>query len=248
MIAAMKPKNDLPQFSGLRGIAALLVLFFHVRTPQHTELDFGAFDSFSKFGYLGVDAFFVLSGYILSHVYRDNFATGLRASVLRSYGVARSARIYPLHLASLLLMLGAYFVALRMGVRPTEDAGYTWRGIILGLLLVHEWFGAIAPNPSSWSISIELANYILFPFLMLLPRAPRLLPIIGIVVGAVIVETSAGHRVLRSVIEFLMGACVYGSSASCDMKSLHRVGRRDVCATFCCCWMARSRIVRPSGI
>ena len=61
-------KTELPQFMGLRGIAALLVLFFHVRTPVGVELTFGLADPFSAFGYLGVDIFFVLSGFILSHV------------------------------------------------------------------------------------------------------------------------------------------------------------------------------------
>ncbi|MFY9600755.1 MAG: acyltransferase family protein, partial [Pseudolabrys sp.] len=114
----------MPQFSGLRGIAALLVLFYHVRTPQHLELNFGVCDVFSKFGYLGVDVFFVLSGFILSHVYRDGF----NLAGLRSYGVARFARIYPLHLVTLFMMLGAYAIALRVGVQPTEASGYGWLG------------------------------------------------------------------------------------------------------------------------
>lgn len=111
----MRP-TDLPQLTGLRGIAALLVLFFQVRMLQNLELDFGVFDAFSRFGHLGVDVLFVLSGFILNHVYRGMFVDGFDMAALRSYGAARVARIYPLHLVTLLMMLGAYAVALRIGV------------------------------------------------------------------------------------------------------------------------------------
>src|SRR6185437_11636585 len=153
----------LPQFTGLRGIAALLVLFFHVRTPQNIELHFGVLDAFSKFGFLGVDVFFVLSGFILSHVYGNTFVNGVNSEDLRTYGVARFARIYPLHLLTLLMMLGAYWFSLRVGVSPTETSGYSLEGLILSLLLINEWFGVVAPNPGSWSISVEFASYLVFP-------------------------------------------------------------------------------------
>ncbi|MFZ2090845.1 MAG: acyltransferase [Pseudolabrys sp.] len=206
----------MPQFSGLRGIAALLVLFYHVRTPQHLELNFGVCDVFSKFGYLGVDVFFVLSGFILSHVYRDGF----NLAGLRSYGVARFARIYPLHLVTLFMMLGAYAIALRVGVQPTEASGYGWLGTITGLLLVQEWFGLVAPNPGSWSISIEFANYLLFPLLMLLPRFPRYLAPIVLLFGALIVEGFGGVRVMRPMTEFVMGCAAYSIATRYSYKSV----------------------------
>lgn len=183
----------------------MLVLFYHVRTPQNLELTFGPLDAFSKYGFLGVDIFFVLSGFILSHVYQSKFdRRGARA-----YAVARFSRIYPLHLVTILLMLGAYSVAHHLGVKPTEESGDSLLGTVAGLLLVQEWFGLIAPNPGSWSISIEFANYLIFPLILLLPRCPRYLAPIVILVGALVVKDFDGYRVLRSMTEFVLGVAAY---------------------------------------
>ncbi len=210
---------DLPQFSGLRGIAALLVLFFHLRTPQGLELHFGVVDAFSKFGFLGVDVFFVLSGFILCHVYGTSFSGGIERKNLRNFGVARFARIYPLHLVTTLMMLGAYWAAMRAGVTPTETSGYSWESFLLSLLLVHEWFGVVAPNPGSWSISVEFASYLIFPFIVgYVLRVPRLWPLALIAVGAIAVDTLEGTRVLRSVTEFVMGCSAYAAARHIDTR------------------------------
>jgi peptidoglycan/LPS O-acetylase OafA/YrhL len=206
----MQSKADFPQFTGLRGIAALLVLFFHLRTPQNLELHFGLVDAFSRFGFLGVDIFFVLSGFILSHVYGAAFSAGVTGTSLRNYAVARFARIYPLHLLTTAMMLGAYGVALHIGVSPNETSGYSWVGFILSLLLVQEWFGVVAPNPGSWSISVEFASYLLFPFLVFpLLKLPRLWPLALIAAGALAVDHFESMRVARSMIEFVMGCAAY---------------------------------------
>jgi peptidoglycan/LPS O-acetylase OafA/YrhL len=207
-------EGDLPQLTGLRGIAALLVLFYHVRTPVNIELEFGFADAFPKFGFLGVDVFFVLSGFVLSLVYNRMFASGFSTNAVRAYGAARFARIYPLHFATLLLMLGAYWAALRAGVHPTETSGYSLHSLILSLFLVQEWFGVVATNPGSWSISIEFANYLLFPLLMLRPKLAIGLSLALIFLGAVMVELLAGVRVLRGMSEFAMGFAAYGLAST----------------------------------
>jgi len=210
----------LPQFTGLRGLAALLVLFFHVRSLQGTELHFGLADAFSKFGVLGVDMFFVLSGFILSHVYGKMFADGYDGKALRAYGVARFSRIYPLHFVTLFMMLGAYAVALRVGVDPTVTSGYSLRNLVLSLFLVNEWFGVVAPNPGSWSISVEFASYLIFPILTFrLLRLPSYMPTLVLVVGVIIIESFSG-RVLRGFTEFAMGCAAYVAARHYDARPL----------------------------
>lgn len=83
---------------------------------------------------------------------------------------------------------------------------------------MQEWFGAIAPNPGSWSISIALFNYLLFPLLLLLPRFPRCLSPLALVAGAVIVECFATERLPRGVIEFIMGCAAYNIAARYNYK------------------------------
>lgn len=216
--------TNLPQLTGLRGLTALLVLFYHVRTPQGHELQFGVVDAFSKFGSLGVDIFFILSGFILGTVYGQMFARGFDGNALGAFGRARFARIYPLHFVTLFLMLGAYAIALHVGVRPTETSGYGWRNLILALLLVHEWIGIIAPNPGSWSISIELANYLLFPILIMRPRVPAFWAVLAIIIGTAVVEYFSDDRVLRSMTEFVMGYSAY------RIATTHRPGASSALA------------------
>ena len=206
-------KTELPQFTGLRGIAALLVLFFHVRTPVGIELTFGVADPFSQFGYLGVDIFFVLSGFILSHVYAEQFSESLSSTSLRAFAVARFSRIYPLHFVTTILMLLAYEIALRVGVMPNESSGYSSTSVILGLLLVQEWFRVVAPNPGSWSISIELLNYVAFPFLILITtRLSLYWPALAIILGTVIAWLPVSSNVPHGVAEFVMGCAAYVAS------------------------------------
>jgi peptidoglycan/LPS O-acetylase OafA/YrhL len=198
---------ELAQLTGLRGLAALLVLFGHLKTPEGMTLDFGIFDPFSRFGGFGVDVFFVLSGFILCHVYADRLLAD--RGVLREFFVARFARIYPLHVLTLVLMLGAHLVSLRAGVTPTEASGYTIDASLLSLLLVSEWVGAVAPNPVSWSISVEFANYLIFAVVILaMARFRRWSPFV-IILCAVVLATIDDWRLARGVDEFIMGCAAF---------------------------------------
>jgi peptidoglycan/LPS O-acetylase OafA/YrhL len=94
-------------------------------------------------------------------------------------------------------MLLAYGIALRVGVTPTDGSGYSPTSLILGLLLVQEWFGVVAPNPGSWSISIELLNYIAFPFLIFISmRLPRYWPALAIIL---VIATNLALRSMCAV-------------------------------------------------
>lgn len=208
-----KHAADLPAFTGLRGIAALLVLFFHVRTPNGAELTFGPLDAFSARGHFGVDAFFVLSGFILSHVYATTFASGVRSQDYKEFGLARFARIYPLHIATTGLMLVAFVIAARFGVQPTETSGYEPLAVLMSVLLINEWFGFVAPNASSWSISVELMNYIIFPPLIaVLAKAPKHWPIPAALLCALVASIPFPTNLLHGVAEFVMGCAAYEAS------------------------------------
>lgn len=113
-------------------------------------------------GYLGVELFFVLSGFILSHVYLAQ-AGGKRFSY-RQFLWARVARVYPLHIATLLavgLLAGAAIVA---GMSVDGNV-LSWSSLPANLLMVHAW--GLAPvagwNHPSWSISAEWFAYLCFP-------------------------------------------------------------------------------------
>src|SRR4051794_9498627 len=94
----LAPAKDIPHMTGLRALAASMVLLLHLDEIHGNVL--ARHFLLVEQGYLGVDIFFVLSGYILSHVYSEMF---LPISI-RAYGLflwRRFARIYPVHLVTL---------------------------------------------------------------------------------------------------------------------------------------------------
>jgi len=137
-VAPPEIPRDLPTLTALRGIAALTVLIFHIN------------DGFR--GYLAVDLFFLLSGFVLMHVYGRMAVT--RRGYLRFLQI-RLARIYPIHLLTLLLLLPM------LDTRPDFSLG----ALINSLLLLQSPWGSASWNYGAWSISAEWHAYLLFPLL-----------------------------------------------------------------------------------
>src|ERR1700688_4009579 len=139
-------------------------------------------------GYLGVDFFFILSGFILSHVYLD----GLSLGTVHPYDfyIKRLARIYPVHLFTLLLtvFLAAAFLQLSRYMYPTIVTPGFFSDVcppgrfLANLLLVHAWGWErntlYSLNKPSWSISAEWFAYLLFPMLVTCLRRVRGLPLL----------------------------------------------------------------------
>src|SRR5204863_195156 len=99
-----KPPEQLASLTPLRGIAALWVVIFHFCwyfPAVHPERYTGAVYK----GYLAVDMFFVLSGFVITHVYKGGFAHRVTGRCYRDFLKARVARIYPLHITVLLLFV-----------------------------------------------------------------------------------------------------------------------------------------------
>ncbi len=163
----------LSNLTPLRGIAALLTVVFHV------DLFLGSGgDVLMKFAdsmlisrlYLMVDFFFILSGFVMCHVYGRWFSESVKGADFKRFTIARFARVYPLHLFTLLLVALIFGVSAQVGIPEntilqTENTVYSF---ITNLLLVqsmnlHQWFSW---NHAAWSISTEWWMYMLFPFLV----------------------------------------------------------------------------------
>jgi peptidoglycan/LPS O-acetylase OafA/YrhL len=106
----METRHRLRSLDLLRGLAAIIVLFWHFSGIFRHQPAFQIFRPFYTNGQPAVDVFFVISGFILQHVYADRFRS--RADLL-NFIVRRLARLYPLHLITLLvvaaLFSGFYF-------------------------------------------------------------------------------------------------------------------------------------------
>src|SRR5580704_3887092 len=94
----------LSNLTPLRGVAAILVAVFHFEMAIGRFIPAATTMFFEK-SYLMVDLFFVLSGFIMLHVYGRWFDRSIRQGPLRHFFVARFARTYPLYLFTLLLLV-----------------------------------------------------------------------------------------------------------------------------------------------
>lgn len=151
---------NIVTLTSLRFIAALYVVIFHFRS--HFGIDFGAASVFLGNGSVGVDFFFVLSGFILCHVYGR--AAESDKPWYTAFLVKRFARLYPLHIATFLFFVVLYVVMNTTNIDPTSTQRYRESAIPLHLLMLHAWFPDSNPvntwNGPSWSISAEWFAYI----------------------------------------------------------------------------------------
>src|SRR5262245_26486696 len=152
--------SHIKSLTSLRLIAAIWVLLYHFR--EHLGLDLGRIGLVAN-GYLGVDLFFTLSGFILAHVYLSEVEGGRfgYGGFLKN----RIARIYPMHLAALAAMLVLFAGAKAMGVAVGAPEAFKLRDLPQHLFMLHAWglTQTVGWNFPSWSISAEWAAYLCFP-------------------------------------------------------------------------------------
>lgn len=162
MIAA---RPHLAALTSLRFAAALLIFFFHVEAAGLLDAT-DAVKRVAAVGYVGVNWFFVLSGFILAYSYAD------RPFCYRNYGRARVARIYPAYVISLCVALPmfayvVFFTPLpseQLWLAPMRDHFFTYA--LLCVVLMQAWvpMAALSVNPVGWSLSVEVFFYLVFPF------------------------------------------------------------------------------------
>lgn len=156
-IAQGKPKV-FDALTGLRGLGALWVTLFHI-------FDSSNFTIVNQ-GYLGVDLFFILSGFILSHVHAKDFTVYTYHTHIRFIQL-RLARIYPLHV--FILLCFALFVFNTQGFteRYSSPERLDIGHFFAALFLVHNWGIGPAPlwNGPTWSLSAEWFAYLSFPLI-----------------------------------------------------------------------------------
>lgn len=147
-------KSIIP-LTSLRFFAASLVVFFHYSLfiPEVTN---SIFHPIFSSGFLAVSFFFFLSGFILTYNYRD-----IPKIDLKRFYKKRFLRIYPVYFLGTVLTLTISWIS------NSYPRGNT---IITQFLGIHAWFPGMAQaiNYPSWSVSVELFLYALFPFLILL--------------------------------------------------------------------------------
>jgi peptidoglycan/LPS O-acetylase OafA/YrhL len=126
-----------------------------------------AVEHFVDAGYIGVQLFFVLSGFILAYTYTD----GRTAHVsTRSFFIARFARVYPVYALALVVAL-PQLVSWAIGKVSLEDgmgSAKVITTVLANLFLVQSWILPTVPqwNAPGWSLSVEASFYLVFPALI----------------------------------------------------------------------------------
>jgi peptidoglycan/LPS O-acetylase OafA/YrhL len=162
--------RKINELESLRGLAALLVVFFHI-PKWNSSLNVGIINN----GYLMVELFFVLSGFVIFNAYGNNIKSS--RDLLR-FQFLRFGRLYPVHilfvLIFLLIEIAKYMAQTNVGTiipnsQPFRENSLT--ALIQHIFLVQ----AIGPtgnhntfNVPSWSISVEFYTYLIFGCIVLL--------------------------------------------------------------------------------
>jgi peptidoglycan/LPS O-acetylase OafA/YrhL len=170
----MLNKKNLDILTSYRGIASLWVVLYH----YGSYFEFGFLEKIITYGYMSVDFFFILSGFILSWVYMDTVSYQQRNSIFDFY-IRRLVRIYPLILLTLIVYLSIPILYLLYD-RVLPDNKYDIYYFIASILLINNWgvFNFLAWNIPAWSISTEFFSYLLFPLLLILIKQIKRLNII----------------------------------------------------------------------
>jgi peptidoglycan/LPS O-acetylase OafA/YrhL len=159
MKIAPTARVHLPGLTGLRGVGAIWVLVFHAQYGMHLPV--------ADAGYLGVDLFFILSGFVLSLAHPD-----MRWSWpgYRAFLQTRFARIFPMHWVALALV--ALVLVLCPAIYHAMPHRFAWPGLVSSALLVQNWgLGEPGPwNGPAWSLSTEWLASIAFPLFLLAAR------------------------------------------------------------------------------
>ncbi|MDF7774980.1 acyltransferase [Sphingomonas sp. AOB5] len=155
--------NELRALTSVRGIAAWLVVFYHIRLAVD-GLPAPALAFFAK-GYLAVDFFFLLSGFVIWLSYADRIRDGGLAAI-PEFLKRRIARIWPLHI---FVLAGGVALALLLAATGREAAHFPFAELPLHVLLLQNWglTDTLNWNDPAWSISCELGAYLVFPFVAL---------------------------------------------------------------------------------
>lgn len=224
--------QHLPALTGLRFVLALWVILHHLTGRNMLLAQWTAslphpVQNLLHGGYLAVQTFFILSGFVLALSYRSTQWDRLN---LQKFAVARFARIYPAYLLSLVLV--SWFAWLFL-LKPGKTIAH--KIFVLGdyAFLLQGWTGSLGVgwNTPAWSLSCEFFFYLCFPLLFLWLRRGTLRRTLTALAVSLVVPVflmRAGVPVewkpIHHLADFLAGiaaAGIYGGIAQRESRSRH---------------------------
>jgi peptidoglycan/LPS O-acetylase OafA/YrhL len=205
----------------MRGVASLSVCVFHLTTfpfPTPNGALYTSLADWTRYGWLGVEVFFVVSGFVIPWSLRR---AGYRLRDYPTFILKRLVRLDPPYLLSIALVLAVAFVYTRHAGLPflVEGSQVTWRRLLLHLGYLNAFGGGPWLNPVYWTLAVEFQFYLMiglcFPPLSSRRRRLRLgsslcLALAFLVFGGAVSSPAAGGSSVFSFgFLFLMGILLF---------------------------------------
>jgi len=221
MISNQRLRQEIYPLTGIRALAATWVVLYHMTGDEFKawpHLNY-LFAPILRHGYLGVDLFFILSGFIIHYNYAGKLAR-FRISAIGEFLWMRLARLWPVHAFLLVLFALLIWGQRRSGTLPGHPELYTARAFLWNVLLTQSWWIPLKDswNVPAWSISCEWLAYLVFPFLIasrlctLSARLSAVVATLALVATALICQImqppGATYGVVRIAGEFLAGCAL----------------------------------------
>lgn len=223
-------QKHVPELDGLRGIAALMVVLFHAQTILAPASWSTAAVRWSRAGWLGVDLFFALSGYLIT---RGLLASRSQSRYFARFYGRRVLRIFPLYY----LHLGALAVVGRF--LPTRFYDPAPGDLALAALYFGNLPDAMGRFPGMclsplWSLAVEEWFYLLWPALLWRRSVPRMLAVCAGVFALAVVARWASEATLAPHAAHILTPCRLDGLAAGAVVSLVAHVRGDAAVASWC--------------
>lgn len=220
-----------PDIDGLRAIAVMAVIGFH------------AFPKWVMGGFVGVDIFFVISGYLISTIILESLSANTFS--LRAFYARRIRRIFPALLVVLLAVFGIGWFLLfavefkQLGKHIAASAGFVSNVVFWSESGYFDTLAETKPLLHLWSLSIEEQFYLIWPVLLWGVAKQRLNPLLTTTVLALASFALAAYEFRQDAVaafflpqyrawELLLGAILAQRALSTRGLDLPRVGRSNL--------------------
>ncbi|WP_375451298.1 acyltransferase family protein [uncultured Devosia sp.] len=232
----MSELKRLHSLDAARGLAALAVVIWHwqhmylidggVLDDRSIQPFYGVLFPFYHYGWLAVEFFFTLSGFVFFWLYGQSIAD--RTLGLGRFWLARFSRLYPLHLLTLLVVAALQITLMANGHQSFVYGGTTWPNFALNLLFLQYFVPGWTFNGPEWSVGVEIILYVLFFFYCRLVRPNWIVPLVlCVVIGLWVMNTQ--WALGRGIIGFFAGGLVYEAW----QRLHHHAGFKQFILPFC---------------
>lgn len=218
-------ETRLTPLDGLRGVAVLLVLWYHVWEISWLPAPAPWLQFLPETGFIGVHLFFFLSGFVITFPFVRALVREAKPPGWRHFAWRRFVKIVPSYVLSIAL-------AYAIGYAQRQDSTPALPAILTHLLFIHTWFlqtyGSI--NGVLWTLAVEVEFYLLFPLIWwCFSRSPWL-------TGAAMIGCAIAWR-------YALAACCYHTLLTTYSENLP--GYLDI---FACGMLAAWIYCRYAGI